>query len=477
MQKIKNVVLVNYVADNSKTVDSGLYPHLSIKSLFAFLKEMQTTNKLDAEIKIEEIDGDLVDEEMQQNVIFANISDDTLFGFYTALNNYEYVERISKKIKARNPETFIIIGGPWATYLPEQILHTNPHIDGLVVGDGEIPLFRILKGDEWSDITGLNYRDKSNVLMREKNKYSWVGIHEMPYPLKYQNSLDNYFKKQQTRYGKDYEKSTATYFSRGSCTGKCVFCSIHDKKGRDRCASEIWEEITYYRNTFGVEHIFNVSENISYQWMESFANLAKQYNNDRKITFKMFASADIITPAFLEKFMEAGGTRLFIGFESNAEKVLQLGKCGKTTVAQNENVLDLIMKENLELEGGFVFGLPGEDEISMKQTERFIHKCTEYKNTKLLLASFVVPLPGSLLWRQYIQGNEENARKYIREGNAFKKPVFRITDIQEDYTRACKQVRVPIEQVRELQLRLYTENPHIFECWEMHEPDFVKPLV
>lgn len=469
MKKIKNVLLVNYVADNSKTVDSGLYPHLSIKALYAYLKEKQVNKEIDSEIEIEEIDGDLIEERLQQDIILSKAEEGTLFGFYTAIHNYEYVEQITAKIKAAHPDSVIILGGPWATYLPEQILHTNPNIDGLVAGDGEIPLLRILKGDPWSAVVGLHFREKNSIRMRERGKYSWVNIHEMPYPLKYQENLDTYFAKQRERFGSNQGRSTATYFSRGSCTGKCIFCSIHDKKGRDRDFAEIWEEITYYRDEFGVENIFNVSENTSYQWMEGFANLANKYNNDRKITFKMFASADIITPAFLEKFIEAGGTRLFIGFESNAEKVLKLGKSGRTTVAQNENALDLIMKQNLELEGGFVFGLPGEDEISMQQTKRFIRKCINYKNIKLLLASFVVPLPGSLLWRQYIQGNEANTGKYIRDRNIYKKPIFKIEDIQNDYVRACPKVAVSIARVREIQREISEERPDIFECWEMHD--------
>ncbi|MDZ7642331.1 MAG: cobalamin-dependent protein [Desulfurivibrio sp.] len=71
--------------------------------------------------------------------------------------------RIVRMVKKVMPEIRVVLGGVHVSALKEKILIQYPEVDCAVVGEGELPLLRLLQGAPFKSIQGLVYRDASGV--------------------------------------------------------------------------------------------------------------------------------------------------------------------------------------------------------------------------------------------------------------------------------------------------------------------------
>ena len=88
------------------------------------------------------------------DIVGIHINNRNLFDVKNNLLNL--IRSIDKNIK-------IVLGGPHASALPEEILSKCSDIDIICRGEGEIALLDIAKGTALKDIQGLSYRDGSGI--------------------------------------------------------------------------------------------------------------------------------------------------------------------------------------------------------------------------------------------------------------------------------------------------------------------------
>ena len=79
-------------------------------------------------------------------------------------NAYGAIE-VAKMVKRENPNAKIILGGFSASYFHEQILHYFKEVDGIIRGEGEIPILRYLQHlnapNSLDSVPNLSFRDTS----------------------------------------------------------------------------------------------------------------------------------------------------------------------------------------------------------------------------------------------------------------------------------------------------------------------------
>jgi anaerobic magnesium-protoporphyrin IX monomethyl ester cyclase len=89
-------------------------------------------------------------------------------GFTAYLTNYPNVKRLSHAIKKARPETFVICGGPHATFYDDLILRGNRAIDACVRWEGEYTVHELIcalkSGTSLKDIAGITYRCGSRII-------------------------------------------------------------------------------------------------------------------------------------------------------------------------------------------------------------------------------------------------------------------------------------------------------------------------
>lgn len=441
------------------SLETGIHPHLGIRAIESFIRREIHQGKLKDDIEIKVLDGEIHDEHYIRNQIVLKKEGKSLFGFYTAVNNYRRTVEFSRHLKDVRKDIAILYGGPWATYLTQQILSTNPYVDAIVRGDGEEAVLRVLRGDLWRDIGGLCYLTQEGEYIHKPLEH--MDVKKLPFPFSFTDTLEEYFCNYQKRYSNSDCRMTDAYFSKEPCDRRCSFCSIATcgKKNNRRRPEEAWQECIDLKQRFGVNYVFDVQNNVRLDWLREFARLAPKYNPDLEIRFKFYVSADHVTREFVENFKRAGGDRLFIGFESHDQKILYHSKGKKVAPEDNLRALQLVMENDVSLDAAFILGLPGENLESLQKTEKFIKTCADYKNLKILLCSILVPLPGSLIWHKYFHKIPELRRNYLADESTdvFVPPTWTLPAIQRDFFSVCPDIDVGYESLLFLKNRLKAE--------------------
>lgn len=452
----------------------GLYPNLGIHSIFSYLVENEVEfaykNVLDGSI----LSLDQILDKLKRS---SNVS---IAGFSVSITNYLSTRLISEEIRKHFSEAKIVYGGPLASTMPEAILQNNPFVDGIVAGDGENIFLKIVKecSTDFS-APGYYYKKNGNVII-PRDKINHLDINHLPYPLKNVPNLDQYFKNAKKNPNYEHRRSTSTYFHKTGCDQHCVFCQIPylGKIGRDRSPEEAWREVQYLNRKFGVNHIYEISDNIlysynkKYSWFNEYVELSDKFNKNRDIHFRFYASVDRIDEDMLTKFIKMGGDTLSIGFESNDDQILQAAKSFSTSSKMNERVLDLISHYGLNLVAFFVLGLPGETKQSLSKTYEFIKKVADYHGTEQILAAICMPLPKTKIWRKFIKKDKYLRNKYFlneKTGHLIE-PTWTVNEITKDFIENCEDIHVSYNEIKKTQNKIYRLRPEIFSTWE--EEDF-----
>ncbi len=69
---------------------------------------------------------------------------------------------LAQSIKRATPDVVTVLGGPHPSALPE-LTASYPGVDGVVAGEGEVPMRELLAGHPWEDIPGLAWADSGVV--------------------------------------------------------------------------------------------------------------------------------------------------------------------------------------------------------------------------------------------------------------------------------------------------------------------------
>lgn len=356
----------------------GCWPHLGLLSMASYLKSKghADVDIVDFNIKKRKIDADIV-------------------GISTDLGTYKHALDIAQKAKDRGCTT--VLGGTWVSVLGHETIRNRDFVDIVVVGDGEIPLLKLVEQEKLESIPNLVFREggqiKSNQILEPgldqygEINYSFVDL--KPY-------FDNFYKIFQKG------KRTLTTYSRKGCLWKkfskcadkrgCIFCSIFDNTSRLRSTDLLWHEIMKVKRTHDLETIFDVADCFTEHlpWLQEF--VSKKPEGSPK--FYVFARTNQITEKHCKLLSALGVEAVYFGIESGSQKVLDVLNKG-TTLKTNLNAVRLLAKNGIKADLSFIFGNPGENEKTIKETFDHFKELLSFGNVRDVEASRFRPLPGA----------------------------------------------------------------------------------
>ena len=200
------------------------------------------------------------------------------------------------------------------------------------------------------------------------------------------------------------------------CPFACTFCAHqYGKKLVRKDWPGFFDEIEILINKYGLEGIFSYDSNMFYKKHEAmeFAEIYQQ----RKHTFK---SCVEMRPTFGDKEMfdaifDAGVRVMLFGYESGSQYMLDRMKKG-FKLSKMKEVIQAAATANINIDGNFIFGTPGENEQTiqesyefMKWLDRVAYEQKESMEAKGLLHtsryvhSILTPTPGSNIYNIAIE--------------------------------------------------------------------------
>ena len=293
---------------------------------------------------------------------------------------------IAGAVKQSLPGCSTCIGGQHVTYCAEEVLTTAPQIDFVVRGEGEQTLIELLDsirtGSKLTAVSGLSFRSKSGLIMRNPERRAVADLDTLPFPAR--DVL-----KRLVAAGR---RPLLTMTSSRGCFGRCTFCNAQSffrqgagKAWRGRSAQLVVDELEELLTA----HPDGATEPVVHFYDDEFIGpgsvgrnrareIAEEIMRRRiKTKFYIFTRADNLVydgGELLRLLKDAGLVRVFVGIESGIETELRLFRKG-TTTEQNVSALRLLREVGVSMPAsGFIMFHPYSSFETLRHNALFLRE-------------------------------------------------------------------------------------------------------
>lgn len=321
--------------------------------------------------------------------------------------DYEITNDLMKLIRENNKDICIVIGGQYATIMPEIFIKNGA--DYVVLGEGEEPFLKLLNclnnKEKVENIRGIISKKNSNL------SYNIIeNLDALPFPAYDLIKLNNYWDLKDA-HGVTNGKYLPIISSRG-CPYNCNFCAspmVCKKNWRGRSAKNIVDEIEKWFKDYNVRtfHIEDSNFAINKQRVNEICKEILKRSLKIKWSLPSGIKAETIDMNTLKIMKESGCVYFDIAPESGSKKILK---------KMNKPVdLDYTLKmvkyaDSLKIKKGafFILGYYNETKNDRKETRKYIGRLVKSGLDEITLFIFC-PVPGSRDFKYFKQlGNFKN---------------------------------------------------------------------
>jgi anaerobic magnesium-protoporphyrin IX monomethyl ester cyclase len=289
------------------------------------------------------------------------------------------------------PNVAVVLGGPHATFMDEQILKEEAAVDIIVRGEGEQTLCELMDHifnfEGLHEVAGITFR-KNGQIIRTPNRSFIQNLDELPYP------AYKYFPLK--KYQISGRLILPVISSRG-CPFQCSFCvssQMFGKKFRMRRIKNVVDEIEWLRDTYGAD-AFTFYDDAFTLDIERAIEICEEIKR-RKIglPWNCQTRVDHVSKKLLAKMRESNCELVYFGVESGCQKILDaVGK--ETSIKQNEKAIKWAKDAGLVVIISLMIGYPGETADTLEQTLDLVRRLKP-DDAYLCVAT---PYPGTRFYR------------------------------------------------------------------------------
>lgn len=295
----------------------------------------------------------------------------------------------AKTAKKACPYALVVLGGPHATFMDNEIIANEMAVDVVVRGEGEKTFLEIvqktLRKKALREIAGITFRNGSEIVRTSDREYI-KSLDELPLPAYKYFQLEKY-----RLFGK---KILPVITSRG-CPFQCSFCvtsRLFGKTFRVRSPGNIVAELEILRNDYGAEAFTFYDDTLTLDKKRILDVCEEMRNRKIGLPWDCQTRVDRVSKEILLEMKRSNCQQVFFGVESGSQKILEAVKKG-TTVEQNEKAIRLAKEVGLFVSVSVILGYPGETAETLQQTVNFL-KRTKPDDVYLCVAT---PYPGTEL--------------------------------------------------------------------------------
>jgi anaerobic magnesium-protoporphyrin IX monomethyl ester cyclase len=322
--------------------------------------------------------------------ILSHLPDESIpvIGMTCVAASFVHVRKIASSLKGHWPSSMLVIGGPFASFIPEEVLRDTPEIDIVVRGEGDLTLAeiaeRICSNRSLADVKGITYRSRDGRVIWNDDRPLIRNLDILPYPARHLLPMDAY---------RDLTEWTSIVSSRG-CIYRCSFCSssaFWQNSLRLRNPSLVVVEIEEILRRYGFAKLAFVDDLFTFgAWADSmFYEIEK-----RRLRFdwRCCTRIDCVSEGSLRRAASVGCREITFGIESASKAVLDRvnKKIDTRTVRQ---VVSWAKEAGIAVKVNFILGLPGDSIETVRETENLIKSL----KADVVSLSVFTPYPGTKL--------------------------------------------------------------------------------
>lgn len=282
-----------------------------------------------------------------------------LVGFMTETDSYHHLLRICERIKARRPGTLTTLGGVHASAAHWETIRDFPAVDFVVRGEGE---------DAFRSVVDALKRDGDlgrahNVTFRQGEHV--VSTNDLPLI----PDLDTLPFPDFSRIDLDPQDIIYVEIGRG-CPFRCNFCftaPYWQRKHRIKSGERVLRELRYFKERYGRTD-FNFTHDLlttDRRWVLEFCRLLDA--SGLRITWTCSSRTDTIDEEQIYWMKRAGCRDIYFGVEAGTPE-MQARIDKNLDLEEAERNITRATEEGIGATVGFIAGLPGESDVSLRGT-------------------------------------------------------------------------------------------------------------
>ncbi|MFH1423766.1 MAG: radical SAM protein [Candidatus Nealsonbacteria bacterium] len=310
------------------------------------------------------------------------------------------VRKLILFLKKTKKETPLIIGGPHATALPEDML--NAGADIVILGEGEGTILKVIdcyQGEiKKESIGGIAYRDSGNKI-RINAKTNYEDVNKIPFPAYHLINMDRYLARNYSIRG--YWLRNGWVFTSRGCPGRCTFCAsylTHGYKVRERNIDDVIEELKFLSEKYKIEGFDILDDTFTVKTERVVEFCGKLRESGLNLKWGCQARVNFFNETQAAALKKAGCLQVDFGVESGSPRVLNYLKKG-ITVEQSKKAFKICQKYKLRSLATFMIGTPHETMEDVQKTKELLKEL----KPDYIGIFFTTPYPGTELYKQTLE--------------------------------------------------------------------------
>jgi anaerobic magnesium-protoporphyrin IX monomethyl ester cyclase len=324
-----------------------------------------------------------------------------VLGIGTTTLSQSNAAEVAAAVKARRPETLVVLGGPHVTALPMETMEQYPAIDACILGDGETSFLALVEnalcGRELGlGVDGVLWRADGQIQEHKKSRHL-SELDSLPFPA--WDLLDRFPGLYRPPFHSYRRLPVANIVTSRGCPGVCSFCdrSVFGQKAHFHSIDYILEMVAYLVKDFGIREIAIKDDmfTVSKERVGEFC--ARLRDRGLDVVWSCNARVNSVDRDMLGRMKRAGCWMISYGIESGSPAMLRKMMKG-ATLEQAKRALRYTREAGIVSKGFFLLGIPGETRESLTETVDFM-RGLELDEMSL---NFFTPFPGSKLYAEIL---------------------------------------------------------------------------
>lgn len=319
-------------------------------------------------------------------------------GFTSMTSSLPFIHHISRHLKTINEDIKTVLGGVHASALPLETLQELPHIDFIVVGEGEVTvkeLYVQMRGaQDYRNVNGLVFRDKVTGEPCVTARRPLIGnLDDVIFPAHGLFRSERYRSAHVSRGFSRKQLDIMELLASRGCPQNCIFCAGHINYGntvRFRSAENIISEIEAQIRIRRIEHI-SIEDDV-FTLNKALVKELGVYLRRKNITWNCNARVDSVNQDLAFGMVRNNCRKVSFGIESGSERILKLSR-KNITVRQIKEAFRAFRRAGVRhLEGNFMLGSHMDETIDdIKMTGDLIFSL----QPDFITLTLMCPFPGT----------------------------------------------------------------------------------